>query len=183
MERNRIVTFALPLIALLLALLIYQYGYEKVHGQMASVRDLQLSKAKTLEKYMTVLSEKPVWEGKLAALKEKRKADESKLIEAQTLSLAAATLVDTAKGIITGKGGSLSSERVEKPEDLGRFRVVNVSMDATLPDIRALSDVIYGIETRTPYIVIRELDVRVRDLRQPRDLMVRMRVASLTGAH
>ena len=54
-------------------------------------------------------------------------------------------------------------------------------MDIVLPDTRALSDVIYGIETRTPFIVIKELDSRVRNFKEPRELMVKIRVAALTG--
>lgn len=53
-------------------------------------------------------------------------------------------------------------------------------MDVVLPDTRALSDVVYSIETRTPYIIVKELDTRVRNLREPRDLMVKLSVAALT---
>jgi hypothetical protein len=180
-RRNRLVRFAIPLIVALLALVAYEYGYDGVRGEMAALRELQLAKTKTLEKHISIISEKPTLENTLALLKEKRKADDSKIIDAQTPALAAATLVETTKGIITGRGGSITSERVEKPDDLGKFKVVNVSVDMTLPDTRALSDVIYNIETRTPYIVIKELDARVRNFREPRDLMIRLRVAALTG--
>lgn len=72
------------------------------------------------------------------------------------------------------------SERVEKTDDLGKLKVVNVAMDISMPDIRALSDVIYNIETRTPYITINELDIRVRNFKEPKELMVKLRVAALT---
>ena len=180
-KRNRLLKLAAPLIVVLLALVAYEYGYEGVHGEMASLKEMQLAKTKTLEKHISIISERPALENRLAALKEKRKADDSKIVDAQTPALAAATLVDTTKSIITGRGGSITSERVEKPDDLGKFKVVNVSVDMTLPDTRALSDVIYNIETRTPYIIIKELDARVRNFREPRDLMVRLRVAALTG--
>ena len=180
-KRSSIIRIAAPLVIVLLLAVGYEYGYERVSTDMASVKEMQKAKIKTLQKYMTIISEKPALEAKLAALNEKRKADDSKIIDAQTPSLAANTLEDTVKGMITGKGGSISSERVEKPEDLGKFKIVNVSMDLVLPDARVLSDLIYNIETRTPYIVIRELDVRVRNFREPRELMVKLRIASLTG--
>jgi hypothetical protein len=180
-KRSRLFKFAVPSIIVLLALVLYEYGYDAVHGEMAALKEMQLAKAKTLEKSISIISEKPALENKLAALKERRKADDSKIIDAQTPALAAATLVDTTKGIITARGGSITSERVEKPDDLGKFKVVNVSVDVTLPDTRALSDIVYNIETRTPYIIIKELDARVRNFREPRDLMVRLRVAALTG--
>ncbi|HVN96475.1 MAG TPA: type II secretion system protein GspM [Syntrophorhabdaceae bacterium] len=180
-RRNRLIIFAIPVIIVLLVLIAYQYGYEKVRADIASVREMEVAKTKTLERYVTIIAGKPELESRLTALKEKRKADDAKLVQGDTSSLAANTLEDTVKGIITGRGGTISSERVEKPEDLGNFKVVNVTMDVVLPDTRALSDVIYSIETRTPYIVIKELDTRVRNFREPRDLMVKVRVAALTG--
>jgi hypothetical protein len=36
------------------------------------------------------------------------------------------------------------------------------------------------METQTPYLVVKELDVRVRDFRNPRELMIRMDVTALT---
>lgn len=180
-QRSRILKLAAPLIFVLLCVTAYEYGYERVSEQMAAIKDMERTKIKTLQKYMSIISEKPSLEASLTELKDKRREGDSKIIDAQTPSLAANTLVDTVKTIITGKGGSITSERAEKPEDLGKFKIVNVAMDVVLPDARALSDVIYGIETRTPYIVIKEMDSRVRNFREPRELMVKLRVAALTG--
>jgi hypothetical protein len=181
MERkSRLLALSIPVIVVLLGMFAYEYGYEEVRGQMASIKEVEAAKTKTLEKYMSIIAEKPLLEKKLASLGETRKADDSRIIDAQTPSLAANTLVDTVKGAVTGTGGSITSERVEKPQDMGTFKVVNVSVDLILPDTRALSDVLYGIETRTPYIVIRELDARVRNFRDPREIMVKLRVAALT---
>jgi hypothetical protein len=179
--KSRLFLAAVPVIIVLLAFLAYEYGYKSVESEMASVKEMEATRLKVLKKHISILSEKPYLQATLVSLKEKRKADNSKIIEAQTPSLSAANLQDTVKGIITSKGGSISSERVEKPEDLGAFRVVNVSMDVVIPDTKVLSDVIYGIETRTPYIVIKELDVRVRNFKSPRELIVKLRVAALTG--
>lgn len=172
----------MPLIIILSGLVIYQYGYLRIHSDITSIKEEQAVKTKTLEKYITLISEKPRLEKKLALLKETRKADESKLIEGQTPSLAAAVLQDTVKGIITGRGGTISSERVVKPEDIGKFKVISVSIDAVLPDSRALSDILYAIETRTPYLVVKELDTRIRDYRNPRDLIIKLDVSALTAA-
>jgi hypothetical protein len=180
-QRSSILRIAAPLIFVLLCWAGYEYGYKSVEDQMTGIKEMQRTKIKTLQKYMNIIAEKPGLEARLAALKEKRTADQSKIIEATTPSLAANTLVDTVKTIVTGKGGSITSERAEKPDDLGKFKIVNVAMDVVLPDARALSDVIYGIETRTPYIVVKELDSRVRNFREPREIMVKLRVAALTG--
>ena len=180
-QRSKLLKFAIPVIVVLFVLVAYQYGYERIRAEMSSVREMQVMKFRTLEKYITVVAERTLIEARLASSKEQRKADDAKIIEGQTYSLSANTLEDIVRGIITGRGGSISSERVEKPDDLGAFKVVNVSMDVVLPDMRALSDVVYSIETRTPYIVVRELDVRARNIREPRELTVKMRIAALTG--
>jgi hypothetical protein len=85
------------------------------------------------------------------------------------------------KGLITAVGGTISSERVNKSGELGKFRVVNVGMDAVFPDARSLVSVLYGMEARVPYIVVREMDARVIDFRDPRQLIVILKVAALSG--
>lgn len=180
-QKSKLLKFAIPMIVVLFVLVAYQYGYERINAEISSSREMQVMKSRTLEKYITVIAERPLIEARLASSKEQRKADDAKIIEGQTYSLSANTLEDIVRGIITGRGGSISSERVEKPDDLGAFKVVNVSMDVVLPDTRALSDVVYSIETRTPNIVVRELDVRARNIREPRELTVKMRIAALTG--
>lgn len=171
----------MPLAFILLGLVIYQYGYLRIQTKIATIKDEQTIKAKTLEKYIKLISEKPQLEKKLASLKESRKADESKLIGGQTSSLAAATLQDTVKGIITGKGGTIHSEQIGKPEDLGKFKAISASISMVLPDSRTLSEVLYSIETRTPYLVVKEVDTRVRNFRDPRDLMVKIDISALYG--
>jgi len=140
-------------------------------------------KAKLLGQYLALIAEKPQTEKQLVSLKAERKSDDSKLIEGQTISLGAASLQEIIKGIIVEKRGAISSERVGKPEDLGKFKVITVGIDAILPDTAALSEILYSIETRTPYIVVKELDTRVRNpsSRGPKDLMVKMEMSALTG--
>ncbi len=159
----------------------YNYGYLRVQADLAAIRDDQAVKAKLLDKYVALISGKPALEKKLARLKEERLAENSRLIEGQTPSLSAAILQETLKGIISNRGGSISSERVGKPEDLGKFKVISVSMDAVLPDTRALGDILYSIETRTPYLVVKDLDARVRNLKDPKELTVKLDVLALTG--
>ncbi len=180
MEKSRLLKIAVPLVVLLLAGIIYQYGYLQVKAEIGAIKESQEVKGKTLSKYQALIAEKPGLEKKIASLKEARKAEDSKLIEGQTFSLAAATLQETVKGIVTGRGGTISSERVGKPEDFGKFKIINVSIDAILPDPKALSDILFSIETRTPYLVVTELDLRNRNIREPRELMVKLDISALT---
>jgi hypothetical protein len=181
MKKNKTLIISIPFMIILMVLLAYQYGYLRIQSELANIREEQAMKTKTLEKYISLISEKPSLEKGFAALKEARKADDSKLIEGQTPSLAAAQLQEIVKSTVTGRGGTISSERVGKPEDLNKFKVISVSVDASIPDSRALSEILYSIETRTPYLVIKDLDVRVKNYRDPRELMVKLDVAALAG--
>ena len=180
-SRKRSLALAIPALVILGALALYQYGYLEVASQISAVREAQKTKIATYEKYAAFVAKKPELEKRLAQLKEARKADEPKLLTGETLSLAAAALQTTVKGLLTSRGGTISSERVEKPEDLGKFKVVTVSVDAVMPDARALADALYAMETQTPALVVKELDARVRNFTQPRDLMLRLKVSGLTG--
>lgn len=181
-SKSKLLVIAIPVIIVLAGLVVYLYWYQPIKIEMSSMKEeKEPLKIKMLEKYIELIAEKPDLEKKLEILKEERKTDDSKIIEAQTLSIAAATLQETVKALITGRGGSITSERVEKPDTLGNFKVINVSIDAIVPDTRVLSDLLYGVETRTPYLIIKEVDTRVRNFRDPKELMVKIRVSALTG--
>ena len=158
---------------------------------------------------MAVIAEGPELQSKLSALRDQRKTDTGKMIQGDTFSLTAAALQEIVKGIISSRSGVISSERVGKEEDLTtapagqpkeeskgqkgtaskkektgekkRYKIINVSFDFTAPDTGALRDILFFIETKTPYLVVKELDCRVRNFQQPRELMVRLDVAALYG--
>jgi hypothetical protein len=180
MKKNRTLIVGIPIMIILAGLFFYQYVFLGIQTRVSSIKESQAVKIKTLGKYITLIAEKPQLEKKLAALKEQRKDNDSKLIEGKTLSLVAATLQDTVKDIVTRSGGTISSERTVKPEDLGKFKVVTVSMDTILPDPRALRDILYAIETRTPYLIVKDIDIRVRNFRDPRDQVVKLDVSAIT---
>jgi len=181
MKRSKTLIATIPIMFAIIGFMIYENVYVRIKTDVASIKESQLIKTKTLEKYISLISEKPQLEKKLASLKEARMADDSKIIEGQTLSLVAAALQDIVKGTVTERGGTISSERVGKPEDLGKFKVISVSIDAVFPDLRALSDVLYSIETRTPYLIVKELDIRVRNYSDPKELMVKLDVSAITS--
>ena len=182
MTKSRTLVIAMPLMVVLAGVLLYQYVYLSIKTEVSSIKESQSMKTRTLEKYMAFIAEKPDLEKQLASLKEERKAEDSKLIEGQTVSLAAASLQDIAKDTVTRSGGSISSERIVKPEDLGKFKVISVSIDTVLPDTRVLRDVLYSLETRTPYLAIKDVDVRVRNYRDPREQTVKLDISALTAS-
>ena len=179
-KRSKLLIAAVPVMAVLFVFLMYEYVYLRVQADVASIKESQSMKTKTLEKYIALIAEKPEMEKNLAALKEERKADDSKLVEGKTLSLAAASLQDVVKDIVTRSGGTISSQRVGKPEDLGKFKIITVSIDTILPDPRALRDILYAIETRTPYLTIKDVDIRIRNFKDPREQVVKLDVSAIT---
>jgi hypothetical protein len=179
-KNSRLLSIAIPVMIILAGAAVYEYGYLGIRNEVSSIREVESVKAKTLEKYVSLIALKPEFEKDLAILKDQRKAEDRKIIGGQTPSLAAATLQNAVKGLITGKQGIISSERVEKPEALGKFKLISVSIDAVLPDVKALTDVLYGIETQTPYLVVKELDARIRNINDPSELTVRLKVSALT---
>jgi hypothetical protein len=179
-RKSNLLIIAIPVIIILLGGVIYEYGINNLREEISSIRDIEASKIKTLKKYMDAIAQKPQLEKQILTLKQTLKNDDTKIIIAQTQSIAAANLQNSIKGIITGKGGTINSERVEKPAEAGKFKMINVVLDVIFPDIRALTDTLFALETQTPYLVVKELDVRIRNYTDPRDLMVKMQIAALT---
>jgi hypothetical protein len=209
MRRNKkLLIIAVAVAIVLFVLVVYQYMYVGVQSEIASIREQQDAKMATLRKYVDLISERPELEKQLATLREQAKVQDVKLISGEPISLASANLQGLVKGIVSGRNGTISSERIGKPEDLEKppvpaagtttplskalggkkvikpvaiqkLQVLSVSIDSVLPDTSALSDIMYSLETGTPYVAVKELDVRVRNFRDPRDLMVRIDATGL----
>jgi len=179
-KKNKFLWIAVPAILILLTVVVYEYAYLPVRTELQSRADTVAYRAKTLSKHRALIAQKPRFEEKLMALREARKTEISKTIEGQTPSIAAASLQNTIKGMITARGGTIVSERAEKPEEAGKFRIISVTVDAVVTDTRALADTLYAIETQSPYLVVRELDTRIKTFKEPRDLTVKLKVSALT---
>jgi hypothetical protein len=179
--KNRMLILLILLMAALLVVVAYQYGYLAVRAGVASIREEQAIKIKTFQKQMALIAQKPAMQKRLDLLTEARKADNAKLFDGKTSSISTAALLETVKGIIAGRGGTILSERAGKPGTLGRLTVIAASIDASLPDARALGDVLYSMETRTPYLVVKEIDIRVKALNEPKELSVKLEITALSG--
>lgn len=183
MQKSKTLIYAIPVVVLLTGMLIYQYGYLKIRSDISALKEEKAVKMEKLKRYNLLISEGPLLEERLSGLKRQRMEDNSKLIEAQTVSLAGAALQNTVKDIFIKSGGTIFSERVEKTEERERFRVVSVTINGLLPDTNALKDILYSIETHNPYLVVKDIDVRVRNFRKPTgDLTVNLTVSALTAA-
>ena len=180
MKRNRLLTMAVPVIVILACFLAYQ-RYTAVQQDLAAVKEEEALKEKTLGKYLALIAERPALEKKTAELKEQRKANDTNLMAGETLAIVAASLQDMIRTIVTSHGGTITSERAGKTEERETFSVINVTIDTVLPDARSLADVLYAIETRTPYLIVRDLDVRIRNMRAPKEISVKLDIAALSS--
>ena len=164
-QKSRTLIIAIPVMAMLVGLVIYQYGYMRISTGLAEISEERDLKLDLLSKYTSLISEGPQIEKELALLREERQAGNAKLIEASSLSIASAALQKVVKEIILGSGATIKSQRINKMEDFGPFKAISVSIDAEVPDAGVLGDILYSVETRTPFLVVKELDVRVRKAR------------------
>ncbi|MEN6331211.1 MAG: type II secretion system protein GspM [Smithella sp.] len=179
--KSRLLIISIPLIIILAGFLVYEYVITDIYRQAEEMKDQHDAKMKILKKYVALLGQKPLLETQIAELKQTRKNEEARMMSGQTIAIASANLQNTVKGIITGREGVVNSERVEKMEEMRKFKVISVAVDAVFPDIRALADTLVAIETQTPYLVVREVDVRVRNYNNPKELIVKLKVAALAG--
>jgi len=178
-KNSKILLFLIPVLAILAGFAFYDYVYIPVRDEMRSIEEMKEAKMITLNKYIDALARKPSLEKAIASLREQRRAEEAKMVEGQTPSVAAANLQNLVKEIVVGRGGAISSERMEKPEELGRFKVVTVSIETIVPETKALTDMLLLMESQSVSLFVRELDVRIRNMREPRDLTARFRISAL----
>lgn len=179
-KNSRLIFWLIPLMVILFGFAFYDYIYMVIHDESQTLNQLKESKQKTLEKYVSAIDQKDDLEKRINILKEFRKDREKTMVEGQTPSVAAANLQNMVKEIIIGKGGIISSERAEKSEDLSHLKVITVSVDTILPETKALYDILYLFDIHPVTLIIRELDVRVRNLREPRELMVKFNISAMT---
>lgn len=171
-----------PLIIISVVLLLltaYDYGYRNFLGSMSEIKESRSIKEKTLNKYNSMIAQKGGLENELNDLKEKLGNEEDRLPEWQGPALAAANLQNIVKDVVSSNGGNITTERVNKAETRGNYKVVSIGMDMVVQDTSVLTSILFGIESQSPYIKITNLDIRVNDLKSPRELTVRLDIAAM----
>jgi hypothetical protein len=182
MKGSRIALAVLLVATALLMLVVYKRGIELfgINARVDMIRAKESERLRTIEKCNSLISKKQSLEKRLGLARQQFSEIEStKLIEGRTPSIAAAALQDVIKGIITGNGGTITSERAKKPEGFDRFDVVSVSFDAVVPNAAALHNVMFTVENYIPFMVIDDIDARVRNFKVPDELSVRLSVSSI----
>ncbi|GBE02186.1 general secretion pathway protein M [bacterium BMS3Bbin06] len=180
MTTNRRRLIGIILIALLSIAVFYQYGVSGLRERNRNLREEKEIKIRTLTKYRALLSQEEALRKEVNELRSLVKDEELKLLSGDTPALASASLQGMVKRIITDAGATIRSERVERTEEHDGYRVVSVSVDLNVKSIAELSNIIYNIESRTPYMVMREMSIRVRNYRRPSGLTVRLKISGLS---
>lgn len=182
MKNSKALIVMIPLAVLLLGVVAYQYGYLKIRSEMTALKEEEEMKTKILGKYINLISKVPELEKKLTEKSHLREFYKTELLQGETDAIAAAALQELVKGLLISRGGKISRELIGQPAEMGKFKIVNISLDASMPDVRALSDAIYSVETNNnPSLFINDIDIRVKDLKEPRELIVKLNVSAMTG--
>jgi hypothetical protein len=166
----------------LLAMTIYEYGYKPLEAEIQMARQLRDSKTETLKKYLGIIAEIPQLEKELSRLDEEKRQQGQYLVQGQTQTVAASTIQDMVSSVITSRGGNTQSQRIDKPTKSGKFNIINIHFGAIVPDIKALTDILLALQANKPTIVIKEIDLRLQNFRDPRQLFVHMTVTAMTEA-
>ncbi|RMG04009.1 MAG: hypothetical protein D6726_04280 [Nitrospirae bacterium] len=182
LKENKKLLAGILIILVLSVAVLYQYGYGTYKGRLETIQEERAILEKTITKYQRVIEESKGLKEELNALRTALKDEELKLLSGETPALASASLQSMVKEIISSEGATIRSERVEKTEEKDGFRIVSVSIDLSVPSITELSNIIYNIESRTPYMVIKEMNIRVRNYRRPGVLTVRLKISGISRA-
>ncbi len=167
-------------IAIVLALaLLYQYGYSGIRDRMALLKEEREMKIETLRRYQKILGQREGLQEELKLLRKALQEQESGLLPGETPSLASANLQEKIKSVITANGGRVRSERVGKTVQYGPYREITVIFNLEFDGIEPLLNLLYSIESDPTLLVIKELNIRVKNFRRPGTLVVMLKVGAL----
>jgi hypothetical protein len=167
---------------MLLAGVVFKYGYVDITARKSSIEEQVAVKKALLQKYDSLITERPELEKNLAYLIDRRKKLNSRLFTGATPTLAAAALQGIVKEAVTRAGGIITSEEVRKPENYQKFKEISVGVFAILPDVRKLAELLYALETRMPYLVVKMCEAQAKNKDNPREIVIKLRVAALAGS-
>jgi hypothetical protein len=80
------------------------------------------------------------------------------LITSDSVALAQAQLQDEVKSIVTDNQGEVRTAQIVPATNVDGFEVIAIQYDLAVP-MAKLRDLIYAIETRTPYLFVDDADI------------------------
>ena len=152
---------------------VVQYVFIPFYNREMEIREkIQLMEL-TNEKYTKIVSQRNKIENKLTQLKREKNRLDSKLLEANTTSLAAAKLQKTLEKISHASDLELKSVKVRTPEEIEDFISIPIELRFTT-DLKRTTKFLKGIEKHNKLITISRLRVSVKRRRKPKLLIVTM---------
>ena len=121
-----------------------------------------------LGRYQALEDARPQVEAELREMQQ-RNAAMSGLIEGNSAALAAAAMQSDIKTIIESNGGSVLSTQNMPSKIADGFEKIEIQYDLSLP-LGSMKNVIYQIETHTPYLFIDHVTMRMPEGWQPENV-------------
>jgi len=112
-----------------------------------------------LARYQALEAARPEVEAELRQLQE-RNAAMSGLVEGRSAALAAAAVQADVKAIVESNGGTILSTQNIPPTAANGFEKIEIQYDISL-SLGSLKNIIYQIETHTPYLFIDSVNMRM----------------------
>jgi len=136
-------------------------------------------KKKNLQKYMAIAGQKYEYETMLDKIKEAGNKAKDNLLQGKTESLAGAELQTAVKDIIQKKNGTITSERFSGSEDREGLKVMTITLDVELVNLSTLHEILYEIAESKPPMIIDYMEIRVKNLRTPGSVNIRLNISAL----
>jgi hypothetical protein len=133
---------------LIIGLIVLVFG-----GQSAETTDA----VHQLAVYRAELAMRPLLETALKQSRQKAAAVPG-LITSDSVALAQAQLQDEVKSIVTDNQGEVRTAQIVPATTVDGFEVISIQYDLAVP-MAKLRDLIYAIETRTPYLFVDDADI------------------------
>jgi general secretion pathway protein M len=158
--QSRLLALSLLLLALGLAYLTLLHPlWRAYHTSEAKIADYR----ENISRFERIAAKQSTLEQQVEELRQQRKLVRYTL-GAQSPTLAAASLQDRVKSIVEESGGRLTSTRILPVSEVGPFYQVTVNVQMRV-STKALQDVLYGLESGTPYLLVENLTILSRGSR------------------
>lgn len=175
-HRERVIVLAAALMAMVFVL--FQYVIDPFLESQARIEEEIPVKRMQLEKYRQFVAGKQQAEQDLQRIENLAKRSSNKLLAGNTSPLAAANLQEILKTLSAKNMVKIRSEKVLDSKQFDYYVQIPVQIEfmSTMTD---LTNFLYDIETYQKILTIVDLNIRVANRRDPRDVHATIVVAGL----
>lgn len=167
-------------IGVLVVLLVIDNMYSMLNEKKQEIEEIKEAKSNTLSKYKSAITRSKDLAKDKEEIEKKAKEISTYIIKAETDALAAAQMQTAIKQIIKAYGGNVRRMNVKKTEKMPPYQIVIIDVDASIPNITVLNDIVYDIEIKKPVLVMKNLDIKIVNYANPVVLSVNFDISGLT---